>query len=48
MSIVFKTNIPHHEDISAIGEMLAIHRQPNELHDNSCIIELIKAVLQNN
>ena len=41
-------NIPHNESIQAIKGMLAIHRPPHDLPDNSCIVQLLKVVLTNN
>ena len=42
------TNIPHHEGVEAIKELLAIHRDTNALPHNSYIIELLQVVLTNN
>ena len=42
------TNIPHNEGIQSIKEMLAIHKPPNCLPHNRCIIELLEVVLTNN
>ena len=42
------TNIPHHEGVQAIKELLAIHRDINALPHNSYIIELLQVVLTNN
>ena len=42
------TNIPHNEGIQSIKEMLAIHKPPNSLPQNSYIIELLQLVLTNN
>ena len=42
------TNIPHNEGIQSNKEMLAIHKLPNSLPQNSYIIELLEVVLINN
>ena len=42
------SNIPHHEGIQAIKEMLAINRPPNDLPYNSYITELLGIALTNN
>ena len=42
------TNIPHNEGVQSIKEMLAIHKPPNSLPQNSYIIELLEVVLTNN
>ena len=42
------TNIPHNECVPSIKEMLAIHKPPNSLTQNSYIIELLEVVLTNN
>ena len=44
----FYTHIPHNEGIKSIKEKLAIHRTPNNLPNNSYIIELLEVVLTNN
>ena len=42
------TNILHNEGIQSTKEMLAIHKPPNSLPQNSYIIELLEVVLTNN
>ena len=42
------TNIPHNEGIQSIKEMLAIHKPPNSLLQNSYSFELLEVVLTNN
>ena len=42
------TNIPHNEGIQSIKEMLAIHKPPDSLPQNSYIKELLEVVLPNN
>ena len=39
------TNIPHNEGIQSIKEILAIHKTPDNLPHDSCIIELLEVVL---
>ena len=42
------TNIPHNEGIQSITEILAIHRTPNNLPNNSYLIQLLEVLLTNN
>ena len=42
------TNILHNEGIQSIKEMLAIHKLPYSLSQNSYIIEVLEVVLTNN
>ena len=39
------TNIPYNEHIQSIKEILAIHRPPNDLPNNSYVTELLEVVL---
>ena len=42
------TNIPHQEGIESIQEIMAIHRAPIEMPHNTCKVELLRVVLEEN